>query len=154
VRPLYVLPARGLAPVQRLQPKSGQQTLLYQGHDFAEWKWQLSATQTGTWRLRLFAYLRLTAGQEKVTKEVPWTTTVAPTRDVVIEFDPTSSTQYVLTNYWQWIVGTLIALLVPTGAVIGWNDQAQARFGSSAGTQGRHRIVVSSRLAWPHTTPQ
>ena len=96
-----------------------QATFQYQGHDFAEWKWQLAAVQTGTWPMRLAVYLRLKSDQEEQIREVPWSTTVDATRNLEVVFDVGTSPQFLLASYWQWIVGTVIALLALIGGPVG-----------------------------------
>jgi hypothetical protein len=99
--------------VEQIEPPKNaldqlQFTVGVAGHEYAEWKWNLTAQRSGTWRLRLTGFVSLIE-QDVPVKELPWTTNVPPV-DVSVDAigGPIGS---FWSTYWQWVIGTLLATL-------------------------------------------
>lgn len=85
------------------------------GHEYAEWKWIVTALHPGTWQLRLIGYVRLDE-QNIPSIEMPWTTSVPPVT-VSVE-SPGGALGDFLGNNWQWLVLTALAALTLLATVL------------------------------------
>jgi hypothetical protein len=116
----------GALHVEQIEPAKGAEQLQFTvgvaGHEYAEWKWILTAHRSGTWRLRLLGYVRL-QGQNIPVKELPWTTNVPPA--VVNVEDPGGVVGWFFSNYWQWMVATLLTILGLAAAFVGLRNKGK-----------------------------